>query len=193
MPSTQSYDGTITVTISAESIDSLVRDSLVVGCFADEKPPRGLCGFADWRLNGLISRYMAQGTIRGTFMEKVLITPERRIPAAKLLLIGLGESSALSYDGLYRAGMTIAETLAKLHCSDGAFDIPLPYRCGLSVSEMTQAMISGYADGALAAAGNDMPAVSVLSDDSYRDEITLGINQFKVNVTHRIRVVIRDA
>jgi hypothetical protein len=166
----------------------------VVGCFADEKPPRGLCGFVDWRLNGLISRYMSQGTIRGTFMEKVLITPDRRIPSPKLLLVGLGESSALSYDGLYRVGRTIAETLSGIHCSEGAFDIPSPYRCGLNCSEMTQAMISGFADGVLTtASGSDSPAVSILGDDSYRDEITLGVNQFKVNVKHHIKVVIHEA
>jgi len=27
-----------------------------LGVFADEKPPRGIGGFIDWRLNGMISR-----------------------------------------------------------------------------------------------------------------------------------------
>lgn len=191
---TQNYVGTITITISGESIDSLIRDSLVIGYFADEKPPRGLCGFVDWRLNGLISEHMARGTVTGAFMEKVLIAPHKRIPSLKLMLIGLGESSNISYDLLYRAGQSIAETLSGIHCNDAAFDIPSPYRCDLNVSEMTMSMISGFADTLFEKESeNNSYAISILGDDSYRDEITLGVNQFKVNVKQKLKVLIYEA
>jgi len=188
---TQNYAGTITITISAESIDSIIRDGLVIGHFADERPPRGRCGFVDWRLNGLISRHMARGTVTGTFMEKVLITPGKRIPSSKLLLIGLGESTNLDYEQLYSAGHAIAETLSRIQCGDAAFDIPSPHRCSLNVSEMTMAMISGFADALFEKdSENDSHTISILGDDSYRDEITLGVNQFKVNVKQRLKVLI---
>jgi len=191
---TQNYAGTITITVSAESVDSLIQDGLVIGYFSDERPPRGLCGFVDWRLNGLISRHVARGTVTGTFMEKVLITPHKRIPSSKLLIIGLGESSNLTYERLHSAGQAIAETLSRIQCNDAAFDIPSPHRCGLNVSEMTTAMISGFAETLLGKnSQTDSHAVSVLGDDSYRDEITLGVNQFKVNVKHTMKVFIHEA
>jgi hypothetical protein len=43
-----------------------------LGIFSDEKPPRGICGFIDWRLNGLISHQIKQGKIGGKFAEKVI-------------------------------------------------------------------------------------------------------------------------
>lgn len=191
---TQNYAGTITITISSESIDSLIRDSLVIGYFSDERPPRGLCGFIDWRLNGLISRHVAQGTVTGTFMEKVLITPDKRIPSSKLLLIGLGDSSHLSCEQLHQTGRTIAETLSRIQCDDAAFDIPSPHRCNLNVSEMTLAMISGFTEALFERdSEKNSHAVSILGNDSYRDEMTLGVNQFKVNVKQRLKVMINEA
>jgi len=44
------------VALSTESPDLPAHKCLALGIFSDEKPPRGVCGFIDWRLNGFISR-----------------------------------------------------------------------------------------------------------------------------------------
>ncbi|MEQ8161652.1 MAG: leucyl aminopeptidase, partial [Smithellaceae bacterium] len=61
------------VTLSTEAPDLPAHKCLALGIFSDEKPPRGVCGFIDWRLNGFISREIKQGRILGRFGEKVII------------------------------------------------------------------------------------------------------------------------
>ena len=59
------------ITISTASPDTLVRETLILGFFSDERPPKGYCGLVDWRLNGMISAEMARGRISGVFLEKI--------------------------------------------------------------------------------------------------------------------------
>ena len=126
-------------------------------------------------------------------MEKVLITPHYRIPSSKILLFGLGESIQLTYDQLYTAGYLIGQTVMKINSNDIAFDIPGPGRCSLEIPKMTTAMISGFIDAR--AEGQDETEISacILGDETYRDEIMLGANQFKVNVKNKLKVTIIEA
>jgi len=55
---------------------------------------------------------------------------------------------------------------------------------------MTTEMISGFTDARLENESNEDIIACVLGDDSYRDEITLGANQFKVNVKNKLKVTI---
>ena len=49
------------IKISTASPDALDRETLILGFFSDERPPRGYCGLVDWRLNGMISAEIAAG------------------------------------------------------------------------------------------------------------------------------------
>ena len=190
MPYTQNYFRKTQIKISSEPVDTLKHESLVLGFFSDERPPKGYCGFVDWRLNGMISKHIARGKITGHFTEKILITPNYRIPSSKILLFGLGKSKHLTYDQLYTAGYLIGQTLMKIESHDSAFDMPGPDRCSLEIPTMTTEMISGFTDARLENESNEDIIACVLGDDSYRDEITLGANQFKVNVKNKLKVTI---
>ncbi len=182
------------IKISSEPVEILNHEGLILGFFSDERPPRGYCGLADWRLNGIISKQIKKGRFTGAFREKILITPDYRIPSSKILLFGLGKSTNLTYDQLYTAGHIISQTVTKINCNDSAFDIPGPDRCNLQMSEMTIAMISGFADSLVEnQKQSDIISICILGDDTYRDEITLGANQFKVNVKNKMKVTIVEA
>ena len=56
------------IKLTTESLDRLPHECLVLGFFSDERPPRGNGGFVDWRLNGLVSRLIADGKIRNVFI-----------------------------------------------------------------------------------------------------------------------------
>jgi len=88
------------ITISTASPDALARETLILGFFSDERPPKGYCGLVDWRLNGVISTEIAAGRIAGTYLEKVACAFSGRIPASRLLLIGMGALAELTYDRL---------------------------------------------------------------------------------------------
>ena len=78
------------IKISTASPDALNRDTLILGFFSDERPPRGYCGLVDWRLNGMISTEIARGRVSGDFMEKLLYAFPKRIRISRILLFGLG-------------------------------------------------------------------------------------------------------
>ncbi|MBW2631380.1 MAG: hypothetical protein JRC90_06400 [Deltaproteobacteria bacterium] len=171
-------------------MDILTYDSLAFGFFSDERPPRGYCGLADWRLDGLVSKLIVAGRITGAFMEKVLICSDHRIPSPKILLVGLGESTQLTYEKLYAAGHTISQTLDEIECVDFAFDIPGSGRCNLEVPKMAVTVVSGIFDaGNLKQGdGNVTSDMVVLSNRDFFDEIVLGMHEFKISVKDKIAI-----
>jgi hypothetical protein len=192
MPCTQNCGEKMRIRVSSEPLDALIYDGLVFGFFSDERPPRGYCGLADWRLNGLISKLIVEGRLTGAFMEKVLIFSDQRIPSPKILLLGLGDSTQLTYEKLYTTGHTIMQTLSEVECGHFAFDIPGSGRCDLEVAKMTVAMVSGVFDSADLKQEEAIFDMTVLSDRGVVDEIVLGMHEFKVGVKDRITVDIID-
>jgi len=168
--------------ISTETLDELDCEGLVLVFFSDERPPRGLCGFADWRLNGIISRSLKEGRISGTFLEKILIPSQERVPCGRIFLLGLGDSSGLTYDQLYTAGYTISETISGMGWREIALNIPSGSRCGLDVPVMTEAMITGYVDGC----NEDVKKCSIqmtglVADSPDAGHVLSGLERFRRN------------
>jgi len=98
------------IKVTTESLDRLPHECLVLGFFSDERPPKGNGGFVDWRLNGLVSRLIADGKISGAFSERVLLESQQRLPLQKIVLFGLGKRRELSYETLRDAGARMTET-----------------------------------------------------------------------------------
>ena len=192
MPFMRNAGEKMKIKVLSGSLDALAYDGLALGFFSDERPPRGYCGLADWRLNGLISKLIVEGRITGAFMEKTLIFSNHRIPSSKIFLIGLGKSTQLTYEKLYTAGSTISQTLSEMECADLVFDIPGSGRCKLEIPGMTVAMVSGAFDFCDRKQGDVTSGMIVLSDGNFFDEIVLGMHEFKVSVKDRIAVDIID-
>lgn len=178
------------IKVSSEPLEALTYDTLAFGFFSDERPPRGYCGLADWRMNGLVSKLIVTDRITGTFMEKVLICSDHRIPSPKILLIGLGESTQLTYEKLYTAGHSLSQTLDEIECMDYAFDIPGSDRCNLEMPTMALTMVSGMFDAGHLQQGNENRAsdMVVLGGRNFFDEIVLGMHEFKIRVKNRITI-----
>jgi len=154
-----------------------------LGIFSDEKPPSGICGFIDWRLNGMISREIKQGRITGDFMEKILIAFPRRIGTEKLLLFGLGKLSDTNYDRIYTAAHHIASTVDAMLINNLSFDLIGAGRSDLSIAGTLEAMITGFFDY-LSEDVNKLSTKTcciVTSPDNV-EEVSLGIKNFKTNV-----------
>lgn len=170
------------IKITTESPDTLNREGLVLGFFSDERPPKGLCGFVDWRLNGMISRELARGRISGEFMEKILIATPPRIGASKIVLWGMGLSAELTYEKLYFTGFNVSQIMEGMGCADFAFTLPAAGRCHLPVAGMTEYLIHGCFDFL----SRDIEkwatsSTTLLADDSYLEDVILGLQNFKLN------------
>jgi hypothetical protein len=98
---------------------------LALPFFADERPLRGAAGLVDWRLCGRLSRLLSAGRVSGARGEATLV-PTGRLPFAKLLLYGLGDSERFS-DEISRAAMhALRDMVARLGVRRWA--LPLPGR-----------------------------------------------------------------
>ncbi|MEE9913655.1 MAG: hypothetical protein K4571_18235 [Deltaproteobacteria bacterium] len=171
--------------LSTHPPDQQRHKCLVLGFFSDEKPPRGVCGLLDWRLNGLISREIKEGHIVGDFKEKVAIPFPERIGSDLLFLFGMGSLADISYDRVYTAAYEIAVTIDKMKIRDFAFDLPGEGRSELTTAGILEAMITGYFDFLSEDVSKltHMNVCLVSSSERLKD-VAEGIRQFHKNVRH---------
>jgi len=173
------------LSLSTHPPDRQSHKCLVLGLFSDEKPPRGICGLMDWRLNGMISREIKVGHLSGEFKEKVAIPYPERIGSELLFLFGLGCLADLSYDRIYTAAYEIAGAIDAMKLRNFAFDLPGEGRSELTTAGMLEAMMTGFFDflsddvSKLASTNTCL----VTSSERLKD-IAEGIAQFHKNVRH---------
>lgn len=172
--------------LSTENPDLPKHKCLALGVFADEKPPRGLCGFIDWRLNGMISREIKQGRIGGEFEEKIVIPFPSRVGAEMLLLFGLGNISDINYDKIYNAAYLVTQTVDRMALDSFAFDLYGEGRSNLVTSSITEAMVTGIFDFLSADIQKlSRMTASVVTSPVHLQQVSLGIKQFKTNVNDK--------
>ena len=172
--------------ISTENPDLPKHKCLALGIFADEKPPRGICGFIDWRLNGFISRAIKEKRIQGELEEKIIIPFPARIGSEMLLLIGLGKVAELDYDKIYNTAYNIAQTVDKIGLDSFAFDLHGDGRSRLVTSNIMEAMITGFFDF-LSTDINKLSAINAcaVAPSASFTSVFQGIRQFKTNVNDK--------
>ena len=168
------------IRISTASPDALARETLILGFFSDERPPKGYCGLVDWRLNGMISAEIAAGRISGTFLEKTAYAFPTRIHVSRLLLFGLGAVSDLTYDRLYNAGFEMAKTVNGIGATELALPMPAAGRGPLQLAGMTEALITGIFDGC-AREPEKLPALSleIPTRADNKGDIRRGLDRFR--------------
>jgi hypothetical protein len=168
------------VTLSTESADLPDHKLLALGIFSDEKPPRGICGFIDWRLNGFISQEMKRGRISGEFMEKTLIPFPGRIGTEILFLFGLGPLAEFNHERIYSSAYHIAEAVDGMLLNNFAFDLPGENRGILTTAGIVEAMITGFFDYL----SKDVEKLAnmtscIVAPPASMQEISTGIKHFK--------------
>ncbi len=171
------------VILSTELPDLPAHKCLALGIFSDERPPRGICGFLDWRLNGFISREMKEGRINGEFQEKVIIPFPGRISTEILLLFGLGPLTDFNYERIYTSAYQIAGVVDDMLLNNFAFDLPGVNRSDLTTADIVETMITGFFDYLskdIEKLANMTPCI--VTAPANVKEISTGIQHFKANV-----------
>ena len=171
------------IRITTASPDELHHDTLILGVFSDERPPRGYGGWVDWRLNGVISAEIARGKISGRFPDKLLYAYPQRIRVSRLLLFGMGPLAELTYDHLYNTGYEMARTLSGIQTTDMALPMPAAGRGSLKLPEMTDAMVTGLFDG-FALKAEELPTLrlDIPARVTQTEEIMKGLTLFRRRV-----------
>lgn len=134
------------VVLSPEQVDTQECEVLVLGCFEDERPFRGSTGWIDWRLNGMLSRFLLQKRLKGLWKETLLIPPQGRVLAKLILLFGLGKVAEYSYLRLREFAPYLYETLRKLRGSEICLSLPCEGTCDVDCGKAAEVLIEGLAD-----------------------------------------------
>ena len=102
------------------SLDELETDVLVTTLFSTDRPPQGIGGLIDWRLNGFVSKRILDGTVSGKPYETVLIPLHRRLPARRLILLGTGALPQYKLADARHLSYQLGKTLHRLRVDDAA-------------------------------------------------------------------------
>jgi hypothetical protein len=105
--------------------------------------------------------------------------PER-IRISRLLLLGLGPISGLTYDRLYNAGFETARTVSGIQANDLALPIPAAGRGPLKLPGMAEALITGLFDG-FSCKPEELPFLhlEIPAKADQTEEIRAGLNLFR--------------
>lgn len=106
------------------ALDALDVDGLAV-LVGPERPLQGLAGFADWRLCGLLSRAIRDGSYRPEVGEALLLPPGGRLPVPRIFCFG--EPAAPQDDAAWSAQVRrLCEAMHKAGSASWAGALPPP-------------------------------------------------------------------
>ena len=105
-------------------IDRLDHDTLVVSHFEGDRPLRGLAGLIDWRMNGMLNRYVVQGRTTGAFQELVMMPGHHRLHYERILVLGLGGRREFSPERYRQATSFLLSRLRMLGSTSFTLGLP---------------------------------------------------------------------
>ena len=102
--------------VAEGSITQTDADAVIVNLFEGVTEPGGATGAVNQALNGLISRLIADGEIKGTLGEVTILHPTDGVAARRVAIAGLGKSEEFSLTRVRQAAGAAARALAKRGC-----------------------------------------------------------------------------
>ncbi len=105
-------------------IDRVAVDTFALTVFDDHRPPQGLTGLVDWRMCGMVSRMLLNGSISARFRDVTLLPAYSRFPSNRILVFGMGDSAEFSQARAREAAWVMAERLVKLRSPSFLTSLP---------------------------------------------------------------------
>ena len=143
--------------------DAATRQTPLLAVPVFEGEPDAALSALDQALGGAVASLRQRGDLRGKEGETLVLYPEGKLPAERLLLIGIGKADAVTAERLRRAGGTAAKQAAKLRAASLAVALPAS---ALPAGEAARALAEGAVLGAytfteLKSKNEDAPPVAL--------------------------------
>ncbi|MBM4276561.1 MAG: hypothetical protein FJ130_01595 [Deltaproteobacteria bacterium] len=135
------------VIISKEAVDLQESDLLITTLFRDERPLRDSIGWIDWRLNGMLSRFLIENKLTGEWKERTLIPSQGRVSPKLILLFGLGKAKEYSYLSVREIIPFMVETLKNLRASNLCLSLPYGNEYNVDCGKLAEVLLEGIRDG----------------------------------------------
>jgi len=150
------------IPVRQRDLDATQGDLLVASLFEEDRPPHGLTGLVDWRMDGLISRIrvrtirpeatnphyegLALGPFHAGENEKLLFPAGEKLSHFTVMVLGLGSRRTYNSDRYKGAVATVLQAAASLGAErltlqlPGWLDAGLPARraCDLFMTELVE-------------------------------------------------------
>ncbi len=91
--------------VSSDAAEIAGAELLIAPWCASDRPPRGAAGRVDWRMCGLVSQLIRDERLTGERDEKLLIATHGRLRAPRVLLLGMGDRTAIDPERATDAGI----------------------------------------------------------------------------------------
>ncbi len=108
------------IKVIAGDITKTEAGAIILGIFEGTKRPDGDLAVADKALAGAVSQLISQGEIKGKVREVTIIHSLGRLPAAKVVVAGLGKKEELSLDKIRMAAGEACRLLQQKGVGDAA-------------------------------------------------------------------------
>lgn len=131
------------IRVLPKSILDVECDCLIVNLFEGVLSPGGATGAVDKALEGLISEMISHGDIKGRLNETVVLYTGGKIPARKILVVGLGKQVDFSLDRARMVSGTAARRAEKSGCKRLASIIHGAGIGGQKPADAAQALVEG--------------------------------------------------
>ena len=131
------------IKVESNSIANVDAGAIVVNLFEGVTSPGGATGAVDRALEGAITTLIADGEIKGKLGETTVIHTLGKMPAARVVVAGLGKSQDFDIDRVRRVSGTVCTRLRKIRVSDVATIVHGAGIGGLEPRGAAQAMAEG--------------------------------------------------
>ncbi len=153
------------VSLAPATLTTLDRhdcDLLVLGCYREDRPIRGVGGLLDWRLDGWFSRLMKRGFFGGELGEVLLFPVGHRVAASRVLMVGMGSAELMDEARLGEILEIAWSNLVRLRAGRVAVPLLGTRRGGVQKRRAMTLTVQGAAQG-LSELGRDLD-LTVLVD-----------------------------
>ena len=131
------------ITVESNSIADVEAGAIIVNLFEGVAQPGGATGAVDKALDGAITALIADGEIKGNLAETTVIHTLGRMPAARVVVVGLGKSGDFDLDRARRVSGTVCTRLRRIGVKDAATIVHGAGIGGLEPRAAAQAMAEG--------------------------------------------------
>ncbi len=131
------------ITVQACNITEFAGDAIVVNLFDGVTTPGGATGAVDRALGGIITQLIASGEIKGKLNATTVIHTYGKIPATRVIVVGLGPAADFSLERALQAAATAARLARKLAVKNAATVVHGAGIGGLDAAKAAQAVTEG--------------------------------------------------
>lgn len=131
------------VKIASGDITSFEADAIIISCFEGMEHPEGVAAKIDDVLDGAVSRLINQREIKGKQNEITIIHSLGRLPAGRVVIIGLGKREEISQDKVRGAIAEVCRLLRNKGVSSIATVAQGAGIGGITVEDAAQAVTEG--------------------------------------------------